>query len=124
MLGILPGVFAQLKSILPGGKMQWHSGGCSTNVPGHDVVAARTWLQHQVFCWASRHSGAAAAAAPMSPGVTWRQRVHGCRGVKTQRPNVSRHDVAAVHTWLQRWGFARSQDTAAQRRLQRQCPQA
>jgi hypothetical protein len=37
--------FAQRKSVLPGIEMQWHSGGCSADVPGCDVVAAHTWLQ-------------------------------------------------------------------------------
>ncbi len=51
---------------------------------------------------ASRRSGAAAAAAPMSPGMTWRRRTHGCSA----------------------GCFARRQDAAMQRRLQRQCPRA
>jgi hypothetical protein len=66
----------------------------------------------KAFCRASRCSGAAAAAAPMSPGVTW-WRAHMAAapgispGVKTQRrsrscsANVPRHDVVAAHAWLQ-----------------------
>jgi hypothetical protein len=111
--------FAQRKSVFPGIKMQWCSGGCSANVPGRDVVAARTWLRRRAFCRASRCSGAAAAAAPMSPGVTWRRRAHGCRGIKMQQPDVPRRDVVAAHTWLERRGFARSQDAVAQQQLQR-----
>jgi hypothetical protein len=122
--GHFAGCFAQRKSVLPGIEMQWRSGGCSTDVPGHDVVAARTWLQRRAFFRVSRCSGAAAAAALMSPGVTWWRRAHGCRGIKTQLPDVPGREVAAAHTWLQRQVFARSQDAAAQRRLQRQCPQA
>ncbi len=124
MPGISPGILPKGKSVLPGVEMQWHSGGCSADAPGHDVVAVRTWLQRQAFCRASRRSGAAAAAAPMSPGLTWRRRAHNCRSVKTQRPNVLGHDMVAAHTWLQRRGFARRRDAAAQQRLQRQCPQA
>jgi hypothetical protein len=120
----LAGHFAQRKSVLPGVETQWHSGGCSADVPGREMVLARTWLQRRVFCRASRWSGAATAAAPMSPGVTWWQRTHGCRGIKMQRPDVLGRDVVVAHTWLQRRGFARSQDAAAQRWLQRQCPQA
>jgi hypothetical protein len=62
--------FVQHKSILPGVKTQWRSGGCSANVPGRDMVAARTWLQHRAFRRASRCSSAVVAAAPMAPGVT------------------------------------------------------
>jgi hypothetical protein len=47
--GHFPGRFGQRKSILPGVKTQWHSGGCSADVPGRDVVAASTWLQCQAF---------------------------------------------------------------------------
>jgi hypothetical protein len=122
MPGVLPGVLPR-KSILPGIKMQWRSGSCSADVPGHDMVAARTWLQCGALRRVSRCSGAAAAAAPMSPGVMWRQRTHGCRGVKTQQPDVPGHDMAVVHTWLQRWDFPRSQDAVVQWWLQRQCPQ-
>ncbi len=124
MPGIFAGHFSQHKSILLGVEVQWCSVGCSTDVPGCDVVAARTWLQPRVFCQVSRCSGAAAAAVPMSLGVTWQRHVHGCRGIKMQQPDVPGHDVAAAHTWLQHWGFARSRDAAAQWRLQHQCPQA
>jgi hypothetical protein len=122
--GHFAGRFAQHKSVLLGIKMQWRSGSCSANVLGRDVVAARTWLQRRAFCWVSKCSGTAAAAALMSPGVKWWRRTHGCRGIKTQQPDVPGHDVAAVHTWLLRRGFARSRDAAVQRRLQCQCPQA
>jgi hypothetical protein len=47
--GRFGGRFSQRKSILPGIKMQWRSGSCSADVPGCDVVAARTWLQRQMF---------------------------------------------------------------------------
>jgi hypothetical protein len=106
--GRFAGHFAQRKSILPGVEMQWRSGGYSADVPGRDVLAARTWLQRWAFCQASSRSSAAAAAAPMFPGVTWWRRTHGCRGIKTQRPNVPGRDVARAHTWLQCRGFARS----------------
>ncbi len=56
----------------------------------------------KAFCRASRCSGAAVAAVPISPGMTWWQRAHGCS---------ARH-------------FSGCQDAAAQWRLQRQCPQA
>jgi hypothetical protein len=48
--GHFSGHFAQRKSVFPGVEMQWRSGSCSANVPGHDVVAMGTWLQ----CWAFR----------------------------------------------------------------------
>ncbi len=122
--GHFAGCFSQHESILPGVETQWCSGGCSTNVSGLDVVVAHTWLQRRAFLRASRCSGAGAAAALMSPGVTWGRHAPGCRGIKTQQPDVPGHDVAAAHTWLQCRGFARSRDAAAQWRLQRQCPQA
>jgi hypothetical protein len=87
--------------VLPGVETQWCSDGCSANVPRRDVAVAHTWLQCRAFCQASRRSSAAAAAAPMSLGVTWRRHTHGCST-----------------------SFARRQDAAAQRQLQRQRPRA
>jgi hypothetical protein len=42
---------------------------------------------------APRHSGAAAVAAPMSPGVRWWRRVHGC----SARHFAGRRSAAALH---------------------------
>jgi hypothetical protein len=78
--------------VLPGVETQRRSGGCSANVPRRDVAAAHTWLQCQAFCQALR-CGTAVAAAPMSPGVTWRQRTHGCSAGFCQAP---RHSGAAA----------------------------
>jgi hypothetical protein len=61
-------------------------------------------------------AGVSRRSSPMSPGMTWRRCTHGCSarvlpGVETQRcsggcsANVPRRDVAAAHTWLQRWAF-------------------
>jgi hypothetical protein len=80
--------------VLPGVKMQRCSGGCSANVPRHDVAVAHTWLQRRAFCQASRCSGAVAAAAPMSPGVTWWRRTHGCSA--RFRQALRRSGAAAV----------------------------
>jgi hypothetical protein len=47
--GHFAGRFSQRKSVLPGVETQWHSSSCRADVPGHDVVVACTWLQHQAF---------------------------------------------------------------------------
>lgn len=69
--------------------MQRRSGGCSANVPRGDVAVAHTWLQCRTFCQVSRRSGAAAAAAPMSPGVMWQWYTHGCSAGFCQAPRRS-----------------------------------
>ncbi len=90
--------------VLPGVETQRRSGGCSANVPRRDVAAAHTWLQRRAFCQASRCSGAAAAAAPMSPGVTWRRRTHGCSAGFCQVPRrSSAAGVAALMSPGVRW---------------------
>jgi hypothetical protein len=102
---------AAAPGIFPGVKTQRRSSGCSADVPGRDMAAARAWLQG--------HQDAAAAAAQMSSGMMWHWRTHGCSaevlpGVEMQRrsggcsANVPRRDVAAAHTWLQRRAFCQA----------------
>jgi hypothetical protein len=109
---------------LPGVETQRRSGGCSANVPRRDVAVVHTWLQHRAFCQASRHSGAAAAAGPMSPGVTWRRCTHGCSTGFCQAPRCSgAAAVAAQMSPGRRWwrrlhgcsagNFARRRSAAA-----------
>jgi hypothetical protein len=99
---------AAAPGVSPGIKTQRRSGGCSANVPGRDVAAARARLQG--------HQDAVAAAVPMSPGMTWHRCTHGCSaraspGVEMQQrsggcsTNVPRRDVAVAHIWLQRRAF-------------------
>lgn len=77
----------------------------------------------EVLCAYPNHKKPFKIYTDASPGMTWWRHAHSCRGIKTQWPDVPGCDVVAVHTWLQCQGFARSQDAAAQWRLQRQCPQ-
>ncbi len=90
--------------VLPGVETQRRSCGYSTNVPRRDVAAAHTWLQCEEFCQALRRSSTAAAAAPMSPGVTWQQRTHGCSARFCQAPSRSGAAVvAALMSLGMRW---------------------
>jgi hypothetical protein len=74
--------------------MQLRSGGCSAHVPRGDMLAAQSLLQCRAFCQVLRRSCAATAAAPMSPGVTWQRRTHGCSTGFCQAPR--RSGTAAV----------------------------
>jgi hypothetical protein len=68
---------AAAPGVLPGVKMQWRSGGCSANFPGHDVVAAHTWLQHRILLGAKmqQHSGGCSANVPGREVVAARARL-------------------------------------------------
>jgi hypothetical protein len=57
---------AAAPGVSPGIKMQRRSGGCSANVPGHDVAVVHTWLQHRISPGVEmqRRSGGRSADVP------------------------------------------------------------
>ncbi len=90
--------------VFPGVETQQRSGGCSVNVPRCDMAAAHTWLQHRAFCQALRRSGTAATAVPMSMGMMWWRRTHGCSAGFRQAPRRSgAAAVAAPMSLGMRW---------------------